>query len=112
MKISGNSIKSDGYAELRLSVSAAKTAAYTVVDTDDVVLVDTTSAAITVTIPSALIATPGYQVVIKDVGAAEDNNITIATEGSETVNGAATGTIATTKAAMRLVSNGTNLFSI
>ena len=112
MQISGNSIHSDGYVELRLSVTAAKTAAYTITDVDDVVLVNTTGGAVTVTIPSALITIPGYQVVIKDVRTGEANAVTIATEGSETIDGAGTGSLTVAYTSMRLVSNGTNLLTI
>lgn len=74
-------------------------------------LVDTTSGPVTLTIQSVNIAEEGREIFFKDVGGvAGANNITIATEGSETIDGAATYTINSNYGKVTLVSDGTNLF--
>lgn len=71
-----------------------------------------TTAPRTVQIASADISTVGFVAIVKDEsGGAAANNITITTEGSETINGSATATINTNYGAVRLYSNGTNLFT-
>lgn len=53
----------------------------------------------------------GRILVVKDTGgSAGSNNITISTEGSETIDGAATSVIATNYAAVNLICDGTNWF--
>lgn len=67
---------------------ASVTAAYSVGYSDDFVLVDTTSGAVTVTLP---LARNGVKItVIRTSGAA---NVTVACSGTDTINGAATVTI-------------------
>ena len=88
-----------------------KSAAYTITGDDCVVGVDTTSAAVTVTLDSDLVAA-GRIIIVKDVGGnAATNAITIATEGSETIDGNATATISTAYGVVRLISDGTNWFT-
>lgn len=77
---------------------------------------DDTSAVRTLTISSSTIAqgTPGRprEIVILDVsGGAGTNNITISTEGSETINGAPTIAIAAHYGSVTLLSDGSNLTS-
>ena len=56
--------------------------------------------------------TAGRIVIIKDVGgSANTNNITIATEGSETIDGSASSTISSNYGVVRLFSDGTNWFT-
>lgn len=63
-----------------------------------------------ITVPSALITT-ALNLVIKDgAGNSSVYNITIATEGAETIDGAATATINSDYSAINIYSNGTNLF--
>jgi hypothetical protein len=70
-----------------------------------------TSTARTMTISSADI-TLGRQFIIKDEsGGAGTNNITIATEGSQLINGNSTLTITVNYGNYRLYSDGTNLFT-
>lgn len=73
-----------------------------------------TSSARTVTIKSDAIAyAEGLEFIIKDESlAAGTNNITIATEGSETIEGGPTLTINTNGGFFHLKSDGTNLFII
>lgn len=81
------------------------TADYTVVENDYFIGVGSTTAAITVTIPTAL-TDEGRILVIKDVdGNATANNVTIATEGSETVE---TASISADSGTVRLFSDGTD----
>jgi len=68
--------------------------------------------AVTVTLPTAE-ARPGCACTIKDEsGAAATNNITIATEGSETIDGSATDTIRFNYGAKTYYSDGANWFNV
>jgi hypothetical protein len=86
---------------------------YTVKESDLVLLVSYTSTgACTITIPSSQILTK-RKIIIKDSGGlAGTNNITIATEGSETIDGSATLVIDGNYESATIVSDGTNLFII
>jgi hypothetical protein len=79
---------------------------------ESVVGVTDTSAARTVTLASAD-ATDGRVVIVKDEsGGAGTNNITVATEGSETIDGASSQTISTNYGVLRLYSDGSNWFTL
>ena len=69
-----------------------------------------TSAARTITISTAHIATGRLFTIKDESGAAGTNNITIATEASETIDGAATAVISTDYGSLELYSDGTDLF--
>ena len=69
--------------------------------------VDTTGGAVTLTLDSDD-AVAGREITVKDTGNGGTNNVTIATEGAETIDGAATQTISTNYGYMRLCSDGTN----
>ena len=89
----------------------SKTENYTTTGDDVIVGVDTSGGAVTITLGSATV-TAGRIVIIKDVGgSANTNNITIATEGSETIDGAASTSISTNHGVVRLFSDGTNWFT-
>lgn len=61
---------------------------------------------------SAIAAIPGYTVIIFDKELnASGNNITITTEGSETINEAATATISTNGGKLTFITDGTNWLS-
>lgn len=91
----------------RRSVSAATT-----VNEDDYIIgVDTTSAAVTVTIPTALMEDGRVLIINDEGGNAGTNNITVATGGSEKVDGAATGSITTDYGTLALYSDGSNWYS-
>ena len=64
----------------------AKTAAYTILDTDRIVLVDATSGPLTMTLPSAADAEPHLFAVKKTD--ASGNAVTVARAGSDTIDGA------------------------
>ena len=85
---------------------------YTVIDTVSIVNVGhTATAAVTVTLSSAEIAKVGRKFIIVDTGDnAGTNNITVATEDSETIGGSATGSISADSGTLNLVSDGSNLF--
>ena len=79
-----------------------------------IVGVTDTSATRTVTLATVLLTdTPDARIVIvKDEGgAAGSNTLTIATEGSETIDGSSTVTITSNYGAVRLYSDGTNWFT-
>jgi hypothetical protein len=71
----------------------AKTAAYTLVDGDDVVECDATGAAFTVTLPSVALF-KGKQFIVKKMDASA-NAVTIDGADAETIDGAATVALAT-----------------
>lgn len=81
------------------------TTATTVVDSDDLILVDTTSGSVTVTLPSA-VGRRGRKFACKKLIAA--NTMTLAGAGSETIDGAATVGITTQYAARTVQSDGIN----
>ena len=79
-----------------------------------IVGVTSTAAARTVTLATALMNdSPDARVVIvkDESGAAGTNNITVATEGSETIDGSATVVISANYGVARLYSDGANWFT-
>lgn len=67
---------------------------------------------VTVTLPTAQVR-PGRVYIIKDEsGAAATYNITVATEGAETIDGAATDVMATNYGAKHYYSDGSNWFEV
>lgn len=94
-------------------VTEVDAATYTVLSTDKVIGVKyTDTGTVTVTIPSALIADSNFEVEIWDIANnASEYNITIATEGSETINEASSLVITQNSGRVKLRSNGTNLLA-
>ena len=83
------------------------------VEDDQVLLVDTSSEAITVTLPPAAEAFrrgAGSEYVIRCLSATED--VTVDGAGAETINGAATLTISGATAAQRLITDGTAWYTL
>jgi hypothetical protein len=82
--------------------------AYSVLATDQIVNVAyTTTGAVTVTLPTAQ-AVAGRTILIKDVdGNANTNNITVATEGAETID---SGVLTVDYGSIEVYSDGTNWF--
>lgn len=71
------------------------------------------SAPVTVTLPDATLVTQDRVITVKDyIGTSATNNITIATTGGQTIDGASTKTIAINGASMSFISDGTNWYSI
>jgi hypothetical protein len=80
---------------------------YTITTSDYYIGLDTTSNAITVTLPQVANCTPGQTYVIKDEGgAAASNNITIEGAGSEKVDGQINQTINSNYASLSLYCGG------
>lgn len=98
----------NGALKLRRTAYAANSAG------GDETIIGCTASNITITLTTAMIARAGRTWIIKDESgtAAGGSPITIATEGAETIDGAATATITTAYGALRIYSNGTNLFLI
>lgn len=72
--------------------------------------VDTGGSAVTITLASAMVS-DGAEVIVKDEGgAAATNAITVATEGSETIDGATSQSIGSDYGSLVLYSDGTNWF--
>lgn len=72
-----------------------------------------TGAARTVTLSTVAVSRAGNAVIIlDDSGTANTNNITVATEGAETINGANTVTITAAYGGRLFISNGTNWRSV
>lgn len=81
------------------------TAATTIVDSDDLVLVDATSGAVTVTLPLAAV-NAGRRFTVKKTDAS-GNAATIDGNGSETIDGATTAATTTQYVAITVQSDGT-----
>jgi hypothetical protein len=89
------------------NVTKVKTAAYSAV-AGELVKVDTSAGAVTVTLPDAL-AAHGLEVMVFDYGgAAATHNITVSPRGSETITPAGGGTISTNSSAKTYISDGAN----
>jgi len=89
----------------------SKSENYTATVNDYIIGVDTTGGAVTITLASALVSAGAVYIIKDEGGDAGSNNITIATEGSETIDGAASKTVSTNYATTRLYSDGTNWFT-
>lgn len=88
--------------------SSTKTAAYTTSDEEFVPVDPSGTGGLTITLASADV-TSGNEIIIKDVGgAASSNNITVATEGSETIDGDSTKSIDVDHGSVIVVGDGTN----
>ncbi len=83
-----------------------KTANYTLVSTDDVVLADTTSTAITLTLPAAASNTGKQFIIVKTNSGT--NLVTLDGNASETINGQTTLKMGAQYASIKIISNGTN----
>ena len=85
---------------------------YTVGSADHVILMHGMNAGRTVNIPAAQ-CNSGRVLIVKDRdGTAATHNITIATGGSETIDGGATHTMSTNRGSVTLISDGSNWFII
>ena len=90
--------------------TTTKTGAYTTIAADDVVFADSTSSSFTITLGTAAVIS-GNHTTIKDSGGnGTANNIIIDTEGSETIDGAASVTISSDFEVFTFTSDGTNWF--
>lgn len=88
--------------------SSVKTAAYTTADEEFVPVDASGTGGLTVTLASAD-ATAGNQIIVKDVaGNAASNAITVATEGSETIDGQSSKVIDVSYGKLKVVGNGSD----
>lgn len=108
-----NNEQLQSYGGIIRNTTTVNSASYSLNANDDILLVSYTSTgAVSLTLPSAQ-CVDGRIIVIKDSGgAAVDNNITIETEGSETIDGSATKVISSNYGSVKLISNGANWFVI
>jgi len=112
---SGNALrrnlKTTGKQVVRVSQTTDGTA-YTVTHDDYIISADTSGGtAQTITIPTACLE-DGRILIINDWGAnAATKNITVATEGDETIDGAGTATISANNGSLGLYSDGSNWFT-
>lgn len=99
--------------DLQVNTTTVAGATYTVLRTDDIIhSTYSATGAVTITIPTALMAEK-KTITIKDAGGnAGTNNITIATQGAETIDGSATYKIINDYDAITLYSNGSHWFII
>ena len=88
--------------------TTAVAAAYTATWMDEVLLVDATSGAVTVTLPAAA-SSIGMRLIVKKIDASA-NAVTIDGSGAETIDGAATQSTTTQYAGWTIVSDGTSWF--
>jgi hypothetical protein len=94
-------------SKLAYEVVASKTAAYTAVASDDLILCDASGGAFTITLPTA-VGISGKILVIKKTDSTLANHVTIDGSGSETIDGFTTRKLCTQHEALRIVSDGTN----
>lgn len=89
----------------------SKTAAYTATDADDVILCDASSAAFTITLPTA-VGISGKYFFIKKTDSDYTKAVTIDGNGSETIDGSTTTTLNTQGETLKIVSDGSNWFVV
>jgi len=105
--------QTNGKFVARVTETTAKTTAYTVVLTDrnKTILADATSVAFTVTLPTAASAGDGFVITVKKTDSSA-NAVTIDANGSETIDGALTQSLAGQYDNITLISNGTAWFML
>jgi len=102
-----NVFVNSGYRMKRTATATSVSAA----TTDYLIGVTSTAAARTITLPTA-VGSAGKVYIVKDEsGGAATNNITIATTSSQTIDGAASGTISTNYGLSKVYSDGANWFT-
>jgi len=105
-------LKADKTTTISSVVKSVTGATYTLLATDGILHVSyTATGAVTITVPTAQITATRLPFDVKDAGGnATANNITIVTEGAETIDGEANAVISTSYNSLTLYSDGTNLF--
>ena len=112
LQVDGNAtVNGDALLNGALSVKRASVNADYTTSGDTIVGVDSSGGAVTVRLSSSD-AQAGRVVIVKDEGGkAGTNNITITTEGGETIDGGASVTISSNYGVVRLYSDGSNWFT-
>lgn len=90
-----------------LPAPPTKTANYTLADTDEVVIFNPSSGALTGTLPTA-VGRAGKRFTIKKLAGTTPNSVIIATTSSQTIDGATTETISVAGGFRELISDGAN----
>lgn len=97
-----------GLPSTSFGVVQAKSADYTVLDTDDIILVNATSGAITISLPTAsTIEGKTFTIVKTD---ATTNAVVVDPNLAETINGSATYTLGSQYSLIQVISDGTNWY--
>lgn len=89
-----------------LSAVSAKTAAYTLTASDDVVTADSTGGAFSLTLRTA-VGIAGKVFTLKRINSGA-NDVTVATTSAQTIDGASTSVLTAQWQSVRVMSNGTN----
>lgn len=89
---------------------AAITSAYTIVDTDEVLLLDATAGAFTATLPTAA-GIPGRSYTLKRINSGANTPI-VAAAGAETIDGAAAVNLSSVFQVVRIISDGISWWSL
>ena len=84
---------------------------YTATEDDHIVAADTSSSALTVTLPSVSVEEGKVYVVKDEGGNAGTNNVEVATEGSESIDGSSTATISSDHGVVEVYSDGTDWYT-
>jgi len=85
---------------------------YTALATDQIIAITDTTVARAITLNTALLTAGRTYIIVDESGAAGTNNITIQTQGAETINGAATLVISVNYGAIFIYTDGSNWFAI
>ena len=85
---------------------SAKTSAYTILTSDEIITVDATSGIFTITLPTAVGVT-GQTYTIKRINSGS-NNVTVGTTSSQTIDGSTTYVLSTQYKYLKVVSDGAN----
>lgn len=106
----GVSVSAPTQTPLTTYTVATKTAAYTATTADEVLICDTTSAAFTLTLPTA-VGNTGKSFWIHKIGTAA-NDLTIDPNGSQTIDGQTTMLLSGQYRSVQIVSDGSNWVTI
>lgn len=109
----GSQTLNDKTALIDAGIQFRRTPYATTGSTLDETIIGCTASNITLTVPSSMIARSGRVFIIKDESgtASGVSAITVNCQGGQLIDGAASVTIVTAYGALRLYSNGTNLFT-
>ena len=100
----------DGVTEFTPLQVVAVSADYTATLADEVILVDASSAAVTITLPSP---TKGHVLIIKKIDSSANTvTVQVADTTTQTIDGATSQTLSTQWESVTVVSDGTNWYII